>query len=223
MSASKFIRTVVVACTALLLGNVTSAAPLKVAVIEALSGPQASTGLSFRNATRYAIDRLNTAGGWNGEKIELIEYDNQGGPTGAADKLKAAIADGAQFIVSGSSSAVGGQLTDDIRKYNIRNPGKEVVLLNLGAEANELTGEKCHFHNFRFSSNAQIRIKALVGAMKKDGVIGSRVYSINQNYSWGQDTENAIVEYASVGGYKVVEKTLHDVNKIQDFPHMSQR
>lgn len=39
MSANKFIRTVVVACTALLLGNVTSAAPLKVAVIEALSGP----------------------------------------------------------------------------------------------------------------------------------------------------------------------------------------
>ena len=222
MSASKFIRPVVVAFTALLLGTVTSAAPLKVAVIEALSGPQASTGLSYRNATRYAIDRLNSAGGWNGEKIELVEYDNQGGPAGAADKLKAAIADGAQFMVSGSSSAVGGQLTDDIRKYNIRNPGKEVVLLNLGAEANELTGEKCHFHNFRFSSNAQIRIKALVGAMKKDGVIGSRVYSINQNYSWGQDTENAIVEYASVGGYKVVEKTLHDVNKIQDFsPYVS--
>jgi branched-chain amino acid transport system substrate-binding protein len=44
-----------------------------------------------------------------------------------------------------------------------------------------------------------------------------RVYAINQNYSWGQDVEKAIVEYASLGGYQVVETTLHDVNKIQDF------
>jgi branched-chain amino acid transport system substrate-binding protein len=79
MSASKFIRPVVVACTALLLVSVTLAAPLKVAVIEALSGPQASTGLSYRNATRYAIDRLKFAGGWNSEKIEFVEFDKQVG------------------------------------------------------------------------------------------------------------------------------------------------
>ena len=78
MSASKFIRPVV-ACTTLLLGTLTSAAPLKMTVIEALSGTQASTGLSYRNATRYAIDRLKFAGGWNSEKIEFVEFDKQVG------------------------------------------------------------------------------------------------------------------------------------------------
>ena len=193
------------------------AAPVKIGLVETLSGPQASSGLAFRTGVRYAVDRMNAEGGWNGESIQLLEYDNQGGPAGAADKLKAAIADGVQVIVQGASSAVAGQLTEDIRKHNLRNPGKEVIFINVGAEALDLTGDKCHFYHFRFTGNAQVRVKALVLGMKQSNAMGTRVYSINQNYSWGQDVEKAIVEYAPLGGYQVVEKTLHDVNKIQDF------
>ncbi|WP_372658003.1 branched-chain amino acid ABC transporter substrate-binding protein [Hydrogenophaga sp.] len=194
-----------------------SAQTVKIGVIETLSGPQAASGLMYRTSARYAVDRINAEGGWNGQPVQLLEYDNQGGPTGAADKLKAAIADGVHMVVQGASSAVGGQLTEDVRKHNLRNPGKEVVYLNVGAEALELTGEKCHFHHFRFSGNAQVRTKALVMAMKEADALGTRVYAINQNYSWGQDMEKAVVDNASRGGYEVVEKTLHDVNRIQDF------
>lgn len=194
-----------------------AANPVKIGVIETLSGAQAASGLMYRAAARYAIERMNAEGGWNGQPVQLLEYDNQGGPAGAADKLKAAIADGVHIVVQGASSAVGGQITEDVRKHNLRNPGKEVIYVNVGAEALELTGDKCHFHHFRFSGNAQVRVKALVGAMKQAGALGSRVYAINQNYSWGQDMEKAVVDNASAGGYQVVEKALHDVNKIQDF------
>jgi len=198
-------------------GAAASAAPIKIAVIESLSGPQAATGLMYRNAVRYGVEKINAAGGWNGEPLQLIEYDNQGGPTGAADKLKAAIADGVQMVVQGASSAIAGQISDDVRKHNMRNPGKELVFFNMGAEALELTGDKCQFYHFRFAPNSQVRTKTLVVAMKEAKVLGTRVYAMNQNYSWGQDMEKAIVENASLGGYEVVEKTLHDVNKIQDF------
>lgn len=197
--------------------SIAFAAPVKIGLVETLSGPQASSGLMYRAAARYAVEKMNTAGGWNGEPVQLLEYDNQGGPTGAADKLKAAIADGVQLVVQGASSAVGGQITEDVRKHNLRNHGKEVVYLNVGAEALELTGEKCHFHHFRFSGNAQIRTKALVLAMKQAGTLGAKVYAINQNYSWGQDMESAIIDSAKLGGYQMVGNTLHDVNKIQDF------
>lgn len=200
-----------------LVAGAAAAAPVKVGVLETLSGPQASSGLSYRTAVRYAVDQINAAGGWNGQPVQVLEYDNQGGPAGAADKLKAAAADGVQIIVQGASSAVGGQITEDIRKHNLRNPGKEMVYINVGAEALELTGEKCNFHHFRFSGNAQVRAKALVAAMKQANALGTRVYSINQNYSWGQDMEKAIVDNSAAGGYEVVEKTLHDVNKVQDF------
>src|ERR1700679_2939632 len=68
-----------------LLGGLAQAAPVKIAVLESLSGPQASTGLAYRAAVRYAVDKLNAAGGWNGQPVQLVEYDNQGGPAGASD------------------------------------------------------------------------------------------------------------------------------------------
>ena len=216
MSAMPSAKNIVLA-SLVALGAGAHAAPLKIGLVETLSGPQASTGLMFKAATRYVIDQINAGGGWNGEPVQLVEYDNQGGPAGASDKVKAALADGVQLIVQGSSSAVSGQITEDVRKFNLRNPGKEVVFLNVGGEALELTGEKCHFHHFRFNPNAQVRVKALVSAMKQDNALGTKVYSINQNYSWGQDMEAAIVANATAGGYQVVEKTLHDINKIQDF------
>src|SRR3546814_7869366 len=40
---------------------------------------------------------------------------------------------------------------------------------------------------------------------------------MNQNYSWGSDMQTSIQDFAKEGGYEVVESTLHDVNRIQDF------
>ncbi|SAI65434.1 branched-chain amino acid ABC transporter substrate-binding protein [Bordetella ansorpii] len=211
------------ACALAALWTLPAAAdPVKIGLVETLSGPQASSGQAYRTAVRYVVDQINAAGGWNGEPVQLLEYDNQGGPSGAADKLRAAAADGVHLIVQGASSAIGGQITEDVRKHNLRNPGKEMVYINMGAEALELTGEKCSFYHFRFASNAEVRTRALVQGMKQAGALGGKVYAINQNYSWGQDMERAIVANAQAGGYTVVAKTLHDVNKIQDFaPYVS--
>lgn len=203
--------------------SATNAAPLKIAVVETLSGPQASTGLLYRTAINYELAKINAAGGWNGEEVEIVEYDNQGGPAGASDKVKSAIAEGADIIIQGSSSAVSGQITEDVRKYNIRNKGKEVLYLNMGGEALELTADKCHFYHFRFTTNAPIRTKTLTNAMKEDGALGTKVYSMNQNYSWGSDMQTAIELEAEANGYEVVEKTLHDVNRIQDFAPYANR
>jgi branched-chain amino acid transport system substrate-binding protein len=195
----------------------TQAAPLKIALVETLSGPASPTGQLFRMSLRYSLDIINTSGGWNGVPVQLMEYDNQGGPAGAADKVKAAIADGAHMIVQGAASSVAGQITEDVRKHNLRNPGKEVVFLNVGGEANEFVGEKCHYFHVRFSPYATLRMKALMGVMRAEKVMGDEVFAMNQNYSWGQDIEKATIEYGASMGYKVVDKVLHDLNKVQDF------
>lgn len=193
------------------------AEPLKIGIIESLSGSQTSTGRQFAAGVNYAIDQINAEGGFNGEPIIVTEYDNAGGPTGAADKFRQAVADGVDIVIQGASSAIAGQLTEDVRKHNIRNPGDEIMYINLGAEAMALTGEKCHFYHFRYTTTAPMRVNALVKAMKDAGDLGTRVYSINQNYSWGQDMQAAIEAAADDGNYEVVEEVLHDVNKIQDF------
>src|SRR5690606_5655686 len=117
------------------------AEPLKIGIIESLSGSQTSTGRLFAAAAKYVVDDINENGGFNGEPIQVIEYDNAGGTTGAADKFKQAVADGVHVVLQGASSAIAGQVTEDVRKHNIRNPGNEIMFLNLGAEALELTGD----------------------------------------------------------------------------------
>jgi branched-chain amino acid transport system substrate-binding protein len=193
-----------------------SAEPVKVAIVETLSGGQASTGKMFASAVRYGLLRLEEQKVWP-DGVKILEYDNQGGPSEAADKLKAAINDGAHIIVQGASSAVGGQITGDIQKYNARNPGKEVLYFNVGAEAMEFTGAKCHFYHFRWNGNAEIRLRAMFTAMKDANVLGNKVYVIGQNYSWGHDVQKLVKELAKTYNYTIVGDVIHDTNKIQDF------
>ncbi len=206
-----------VSAAAALSATALHAEPLKIGIIESLSGAQTSTGRLYANAVKYGVDRINEAGGFNGEPVVVTEYDNAGGSPEAADKFRQAVADGVDIIFQGASSAIAGQLTEDVRKHNIRNPGKEVIFINLGGEAMELTGDKCQFYHFRYTTTAPMRVNALVSAMKESGDLGDKVYSINQNYSWGQDMQAAVEAAAADGGYTVVDEVLHDVNKIQDF------
>jgi branched-chain amino acid transport system substrate-binding protein len=212
----KFLKAAALAGLASMGGIEARAEPLKLAVIESLSGGQAAIGKSFVAAINYGLMRLNEEKVWP-DGIRLAEYDNQGGPSEAADKVKAAINDGAHIIIQGASSAIGGQVTADVQKHNLRNPGKEVMYFNIGAEAMEFTGTKCHFYHFRWNGNAEIRLRALLAAMKDAGVIGKKAYVIGQNYSWGHDVQRLVKQYAAFGGYTLVGDVIHDVNKIQDF------
>jgi branched-chain amino acid transport system substrate-binding protein len=212
------LKTMAVAAAGLcLMAGDARAEALKIGVIESLSGAQTSTGRLFVTAANYIIDQINEDGGFNGAPIEVIEYDNAGGATGASDRFRQAAADGVHIVLQGASSAIAGQVTEDVRRHNLRNPGNEMMFINLGAEALELTGDKCHFYHFRFTTTAPMRVNALVSAMAEEGDLGTRVYSINQNYSWGRDMEDAIMAAAETGGYEVVESDLHEVNRIQDF------
>src|SRR5690606_20417305 len=144
--------------------------PLKIAIVETVSGTQAGSGALFVGGARFAIDKLNAAGGYNGLPIELKIYDSEGTPATASAKVVSAIADGAHVIVQGQSSAIGGQITEDIRRHNLRNPDKPVIYLNTGAESREFTGAKCHFYHFKMAPDSDIRMKALVELNKTQPV-----------------------------------------------------
>src|SRR3546814_12525932 len=89
MSAMSTAKSIVLASLAVA-DAASQAAPLKIGLVETLSGPQASTGLMFKAAPRYVIAQMNAAGGGTGEPVQLVEYDTQGGPAGAAANPKRA-------------------------------------------------------------------------------------------------------------------------------------
>src|SRR5919109_5629046 len=65
-------------------------APVKIGVIQPLSGPVAASGNYVRMGAEIARDWINARGGINGRKIELLIEDNKSDPkeaASAAEKL----------------------------------------------------------------------------------------------------------------------------------------
>ncbi|PJB44192.1 MAG: branched-chain amino acid ABC transporter substrate-binding protein, partial [Comamonadaceae bacterium CG_4_9_14_3_um_filter_60_33] len=121
-------------------------APVKIAMIEGLSGPFGNTGEAvFRNLV-WAVERINARGGVT---LALARYDSKGQAEEALSALKSAIDDGARFIMQGNSSATAAALIDAINKHNQREPAKRVLFLNYSAVDPILTNEKCSFWHFR--------------------------------------------------------------------------
>ena len=177
------------AAAACCMAGVANAEPVKIALIESLSGGQAVTGKLFQSAVKYGLAKLEAEKAWP-DGIRLLEYDNQGGPSEAADKVKAAINDGAQIIIQGASSAIGGQITADVQKHNARNPGKEVIWINVGAEAMEFTGAEVPLLPLPLERQRRDPpARAMLIAMKEANALGNKVYIIGQNYSWGHDVQ----------------------------------
>ncbi|HXD05313.1 MAG TPA: ABC transporter substrate-binding protein, partial [Burkholderiaceae bacterium] len=107
--------------------------PVRLALIEALSGPFANAGEAvFRNLV-WAVERVNARGGVKvgaaRRPLALHRYDSKGTVDEALSMLKAAIDDGARFILQGNSSAVAAALIDAVNKHNERDPERRVLFL----------------------------------------------------------------------------------------------
>ena len=215
-------------CTSTLSFSQAMPAPIKIAMIEGLSGPFANTGEAvFRNLI-WAVERVNSRGGIrlaaSAESaagihpLAIERYDSKGQNEEALTALKSAIDDGAQFIMQGNSSATAAALIDAINKHNERVPGKRVLFLNYSAVDPILTNEKCSFWHFRFDAHADMRMTALMELLKADKSL-KKVYIIGQDYSFG----HAVAQEArrQLGALRadieLVGDELHPVGRVKDF------
>ena len=197
-------------------------APIKVALIESLSGPFANTGEAvFRNLV-WATERVNGRGGVKlpgGARPLLIErYDSKGQNDEALSALRAAIDDGVTVIAQGNSSATAAVLIDAINKHNEREPGKRVLFLNYSAVDPALTNDKCSYWHFRFDAHADMRMTALMEVLKDDKSVKS-IYLIGQDYSFGQSVLKEAKRQitAQRPDLQVVGDELHPLGRVKDF------
>jgi len=163
--------------------------PIQLALIEGLSGPFANTGEAVHRNLLWAVERVNARGGIKTASglrpLALQRYDSKGQNEEALSVFRAALDDGAQFVLQGNSSANAAALLDAIHKHNEREPAKRVLFLNYSAVDPALTNEKCSFWHFRFDAHADMRMGALMQVLKQDRAVHS-VYLIGQDYSFGQ-------------------------------------
>ncbi len=202
-----------------------TAGPVKIALIEGLSGPFGNTGEAvFRNLL-WATERVNARGGvklppsaGGSQALVLERYDSKGQTEEALTALKSAIDHGARFVTQGNSSATAAALIDAINKHNEREPQKRVVFLNYSAVDPILTNEKCSFWHFRFDAHADMRMSALMAVLKDDRALKS-VYILGQDYSFGhavaREAKRQLGELRP--DVRIVGEELHPIGRVKDF------
>ena len=200
----------------------TSSAPIRLALIESMSGPFANTGEAvFRNLL-WAVERVNARGGvklpGGARMLQLDRYDSKGQNEEALSALRAAMDDGARIVLQGNSSATAAALVDAIEKNNERDVSRRVVFLNYAAVDPVLTNERCSFWHFRFDAHADMRMAALMDVVKDDAAL-KRVYLIGQDYSFGQSVLREARRQlgAQRPDVEIVGDELHPMGKVKDF------
>ena len=133
---------------------------IKIAFIDPLSGPGATTGEVGLKTFQYVAEELNAKGGALGRKFEILGFDNKTNPQESLVQVQKAVDAGARIITQGNGSSVAAALNDWVAKYNERNPGKEVLYLNYAAVDPVLTNDKCTFSHFRWDANSDIKMGA---------------------------------------------------------------
>lgn len=196
--------------------------PIRLALIESMSGPFANTGEAvFRNLL-WAVERVNARGGvklpGGARLLQLDRYDSKGQNEEALSALRAAMDDGARIVLQGNSSATAAALIDAIDKNNERNPSKRVLFLNYSAVDPILTNERCSFWHFRFDAHADMRVTALMQVLREDKGL-QRVYLIGQDYSFGQsvlrESRRQLAQLRP--DVQIVGDELHPMGRVKDF------
>jgi branched-chain amino acid transport system substrate-binding protein len=193
---------------------------IKLAFIDPLSGPFASTGTNGLHQYEFAADYLvNQKGGLlGGRNFEVIGFDNKISPKESLIQLQVAIDQGIRYIIQGNSSGVAAAITDAVNKHNARNPDSRVLFLNYAAVDPALTNDNCNFWHFRFDANSDIKMDALTDVMAKDESL-KKVYIIGQDYSFGKAVADAAVSMlgAKRPDVEIVGNELHPIGKVKDF------
>ena len=196
--------------------------PVRLALIEAFSGPFANAGEAvFRNIL-WATERVNRRGGVRVggvmRPLAVVRFDSKGNTEEAVTLMRAALDQGISFILQGNSSATAAGLIDALDKHNDRQPAKRGLFLNYSAVDPALTNERCSFWHFRFDAHADMRLAALTDALRDDRAV-QRVYLIGQDYSFGQQVlkQARVLISAKRPDVQIVGDELHPMGRVKDF------
>ncbi len=197
-------------------------APIRLAMIEAFSGPFANTGEAVARNLVFAVERINERGGValpDGRRpLQLLTLDSKGQVEEALLMFRRAMDQRVRFVLQGNSSAVAAALIEAVNRHNERNADQRALFLNYSAVDPALTNERCSPWHFRFDAHVEMRMAALVEALAEDRSV-RRIYLLNQDYSFGREVaDNARRMIAGrLPNAQIVGEELHPVGRVRDF------
>ncbi len=191
---------------------------IKMVRIDPLTGLLGPVGVSQLKGYQFFAEKFSGAGNPAGVKFEVTAIDNKLSPAESLNALKAAIDQGARYIIQGNGSSVALALSDAVAKHNERNPGKEVIYLNDSAVDPDLTNSKCNYWHFRFDADTSMKMEAMSSFMVEQKDI-KKVYILGQNYSHGVQVAKYAKETLARKrpDIQIVGEDLHPLAQTRDF------
>lgn len=215
MKKSQFLLTTALALWS---AGAAMAETFKIAMIDPFSGPAAVVTERIEKVMRYAVDQANAQGGLNGQQIEVLTFDNKMSPQETAIQAQKAIDAGATVLQTSVSSSNTFALIDFVKKYNRRNPDRQVIVFDGASHDPAITGEKCSYYSFSWVLNAEAKTAGLAAYLKSRPDI-TKVFLLNAEGSSGQTTRAKVIEMVGAARPDIawVGDDTHPLQKVTDF------
>jgi branched-chain amino acid transport system substrate-binding protein len=203
-----FLTVLVVAALMAATALVVAQAPIKIGVIEPLSGPVAASGNYVRMGAEIARDWINSRGGINGRKVELLIEDNKSDPKEAASAAeKLIVRDKVPAIMGAWGSSMTLAAMPKLEEY-----GVPMVVETSSAATITKRGNPWIF---RISPPSEMEALGLEQYVDKLGV--KRVDFLAVNTDWGRGSIGAFGDMlkkkgVAVGAAEFMEQSATDMN-----------
>jgi len=157
--------------------------PIRILVVEGLSGPAKDIGERVVLGSKFAVEEVNASGGVNGRKVELIAEDNQGKPDVGARKAQ-------KYLLEESVDMISIFAGSNIVKAVAQAMGDSKILLLAGTQGDDITGKDFSYNRYRPYWNVSMFARGIVEYLAKHKKMKT-FYLLNQDYSLGRDASAA--------------------------------
>ncbi len=170
----------------------------KIGSIQSLTGELSYQGKSISDSIKLFFDLVNDKGGFKGQKVEIIEYDDGNNPSISLEMAKKLVEkDNVRAIIGGPSASTALSVMDYISKKNIpylHYGGGNVELL-------ENAGENVFFLKPTVTMEAMI-----LAQFAYSQLYASSIMVIYQNDDTGLRSRNAIRAYVDLKGIGIISE-----------------
>ena len=160
--------------------------PIKVGIIDPLSGPYNTSSIHDVHGATVAVDRFNKAGGVLGRPVRLVEADDASNVrTGLKAAIKLIKEDRVDFLMGTLNGEVALAVADFAK-------AEHTLFMVTGAHVPELTGVGCNSHTFLFMPNARMLSKADTPHLVK--TYGNRWFMVTAETMDGRAAEHVMTD-----------------------------
>lgn len=181
-------------------------AQVKVGVVNSLSGAFAAFGQRYKTGMEVALEEINSNGGINGQKLEIIVQDDRSEAQSALAAVESFVNQGVPLIIGSYASSITGPMAQLATR-------QKVPLVVLGSADDSITKPGSPWV-FRAKHNSTIVARTYFDYFdflrKKGGTELKTVAMLYGNSAWPTSLAEAGKKFAKERGYEVIGDQSYD-------------